>query len=211
MSRLIGFLLGLSAALVLAVVAVRYPLGELFSLTDDVHPLPAESPTAASDPAAATVSREPLMSLPRVSDDEPAGLTLDPDGGVSTETAAASETEPESDPAPAPLPAPEIAEPPVAESPPPDPSAETMPAATATAPPAAERRWFAFWLPFHSELSAEGFRTRLERVTGLDYRIESPTPGEYQVAFAYRNEAERQQALAAIEAATGLALRNDVL
>ncbi len=209
MSRLIGFLLGLSAALVLAVVAVRHPLGEFFSPKDDVRPAPAESPTAPSDPAAITDGGEPLASLPRVVGDEPAGLTLDPDGGVSTETAAASEPEPELDPAP--VATTPVEEPPVAGSPPPDTSAETMPAATDPATPSAERRWFVFWLPFHSELSAEGFRTRLERVTGLDYRIESPTPGEYQVAFAYRDEAERQQALAAIEAATGLALRNDVL
>jgi hypothetical protein len=72
-------------------------------------------------------------------------------------------------------------------------------------------RWYTFWQPFHNRISAEGFLVRLERVTGLDYRIVSPQPGEYQVAFAYRDEAERQAHLAAIEAATGLVLRNTVL
>lgn len=76
---------------------------------------------------------------------------------------------------------------------------------------AAGRQWYAFWQPFRSEISAEGFRRRLEGVTGLDYRVVSPQPGEYQVAFAYRDEAERLAHLAAIEAATGLVLRSKML
>jgi len=76
---------------------------------------------------------------------------------------------------------------------------------------AAGRQWYAFWQPFRSEISAEGFRRRLEGVTGLDYRVVSPQPGEYQVAFAYRDEAERLAHLAAIEAATGLVLRSRML
>jgi len=72
-------------------------------------------------------------------------------------------------------------------------------------------QWHAFWQPFHSEISAEGFRRRLEGVTGLDYRVVSPRPGEYQVAFAYRDESERLENLAAIEAATGLVLRSGML
>jgi hypothetical protein len=67
-------------------------------------------------------------------------------------------------------------------------------------------QWHAFWNPFRSELAANGFVSRLERVTGLDYRIVKMKPGAYQVAFAYVDDSERVTKLAQIEAATGLNL-----
>ena len=68
------------------------------------------------------------------------------------------------------------------------------------------RGWQPLWPPFHSELSAEGFASRLGRVTGLDYRVTETGPGRYQVAVAYLDEQERRAAVALIEAKTGLQL-----
>ncbi len=73
-------------------------------------------------------------------------------------------------------------------------------------PAEADVRWQAFWNPFRSELAATGFVSRLERVTGLDYRVVKMKPGAYQVAFAYVEDEERLTRLAQIEAATGLNL-----
>lgn len=66
--------------------------------------------------------------------------------------------------------------------------------------------WHAFWSPFRSEIAAQGFVTRLQSVTGLDYRIDKVEIGVYQVAFAYADESEIPAKLARISAATGLEL-----
>ncbi len=68
------------------------------------------------------------------------------------------------------------------------------------------RQWYAFWQPFGSELSARGFSARLERITGLDYRVVKVDSGEYHVAFGYEDEESRLANLSTIEAATGLRL-----
>lgn len=68
----------------------------------------------------------------------------------------------------------------------------------------AEQRWQDFWNPFRSEIAARGFVTQLERVTGLDYRIIKIKAGEYQVAFAYQDDSDRQINIEQISAATGL-------
>jgi hypothetical protein len=67
-------------------------------------------------------------------------------------------------------------------------------------------RWFAFWTPFRSEIAANGFVSRLQSVTGLDYRVVRIEAGVYEVAFAYDSETEIESKLAAITAATGLEL-----
>ncbi len=67
-------------------------------------------------------------------------------------------------------------------------------------------RWQSFWNPFRSEIAAHGFVAQLERVTGLDYRVVRVKPGNYEVAFAYLDDAERRPKLSQIEAATGLEL-----
>ena len=72
--------------------------------------------------------------------------------------------------------------------------------------PVAEPHWFSFWNPFRSEIAASGFVARLESVTGLDYRVVRVKPGVYEVAFAYYDDAEKDQKLAQISAATGLSL-----
>jgi len=70
----------------------------------------------------------------------------------------------------------------------------------------AERHWHEFWNPFRSEIAARGFITRLEKVTGLDYRVVKVKAGVYQVGFAYLNNDERRTKISRISAATGLDL-----
>ena len=67
-------------------------------------------------------------------------------------------------------------------------------------------QWFAFWTPFRSEIAANGFVSRLQSVTGLDYRVVRIEAGVYEVAFAYDSETEIESNLATITAATGLEL-----
>lgn len=69
-----------------------------------------------------------------------------------------------------------------------------------------ELQWYSFWNPFHSEIAARGFVSRLEKVTGLDYRVVKIKIGVYEVAFAYDNDVERRTKMAQISAATGLDL-----
>ncbi len=70
--------------------------------------------------------------------------------------------------------------------------------------PEPESRWYAFWSPFRSEIAADGFVSELQRTTGLDYRIVKLKPGVYEVAFAFTDDADREQKLSRIAAATGL-------
>jgi len=69
-----------------------------------------------------------------------------------------------------------------------------------------EIQWYSFWNPFRSEIAAQGFVSRLEKVTGLDYRIVKVKIGVYEVAFAYDNDLERRTKLSQISSATGLDL-----
>ena len=94
------------------------------------------------------------------------------------------------DPAPQPLPQPTPAGP------------QTPAPLAPPAPPA--RTWYAFWDPFHSEVSAHGFANRLALLTGLELRVTDDGPGRYRVAFAYAGEPDRRAAIAAIEARAGL-------
>ncbi len=104
-----------------------------------------------------------------------------------------------------------------AEAPPPDMSTSAVPESTSdTAPlpldseaapmPAAERRWYAFWSPFRSQIAADGFVAQLQRTTGLDYRVIKLEPGVYEVAFAYADDTDIQDKLLQISTATGLDL-----
>ncbi len=69
---------------------------------------------------------------------------------------------------------------------------------------AVEQNWYAFWSPFRSEIAANGFVEQLQRSTGIDYRVVRQKPGVYEVAFAYSDDGDIQDKLAAISAATGL-------
>ncbi|WP_405227154.1 hypothetical protein [Lentisalinibacter sediminis] len=185
MMRLLGFLSGLLLVTALGFVALEHPPTWL----------------SGGEDAGGTIRDESAMAAPPESDQQP----VMPPAPVET-------LPPVDDPAPAPAAAVAAG---AGEDSGDDHAAIAATAATAAtaADDAGEsaRQWHAFWQPFHSEISAEGFRRRLEGVTGLDYRVVSPRPGEYQVAFAYQDEAERQQNLAAIEEATGLVLRSRVL
>lgn len=66
--------------------------------------------------------------------------------------------------------------------------------------------WYSFWNPFRSEIAANGFVSQLEKVTGIDYRVVKIETGVYEVAFAYRDDAERRAKLEQISLATGLEL-----
>ncbi|MEO1204335.1 MAG: hypothetical protein AAFX10_16650 [Pseudomonadota bacterium] len=69
--------------------------------------------------------------------------------------------------------------------------------------------WHTIWTPFRSRIAADGFVSRLESVTGLDYRVLQVQTGVYEVAFAYADQAELDTNLARISAATGLDLGAD--
>ena len=70
--------------------------------------------------------------------------------------------------------------------------------------PAIEENWYAFWSPFRSELAANGFVSGLQETTGIDYRVVKIKTGVYEVAFAYTDDADVQDKLSRIAAATGL-------
>lgn len=76
------------------------------------------------------------------------------------------------------------------------------------ATPLTDMQWYSFWNPFRSNIAASGFVTRLEKVTGLDYRVVKVKTGVYEVAFAYNSDSERVTKLSQISAATGLDLAN---
>ncbi len=83
---------------------------------------------------------------------------------------------------------------------------DDLPSGVADINASQEALWYSFWNPFRSEIAANGFVTQLERVTGLDYRVVKVKSGVYEVAFAYDDDAERNNKLAQISAATGLDL-----
>ncbi len=70
--------------------------------------------------------------------------------------------------------------------------------------PVVDEHWYAFWSPFRSEIAANGFVSRLQQTTGMDYRVVKLKPGVYEVAFAYSDDDDIEQKLARIAAATGL-------
>ena len=67
-----------------------------------------------------------------------------------------------------------------------------------------EENWYAFWSPFRSEIAANGFVSKLQETTGIDYRVVKVKTGVYEVAFAYIDDADIQDKLARIANATGL-------
>jgi hypothetical protein len=86
-----------------------------------------------------------------------------------------------------------------------------LPALTETEPEMSEPeptpvRWHAFWSPFGSRIAADGFVSRLESVTGFDYRVVKVDNGVFEVAFAHTTDTERDEMLAVIASAAGLEL-----
>ena len=212
MSMWTGFLIGLVLALTLVMTLVR-PVADSGLDSESAAPSTALSPPASvqasrSPPAVEAVVEMPAAPLP---DERPV-------------EAAAVQDEPIT-----PIPEPDES---MANGALPKDVADTLSASTSTAAlsivdppvrtvviePAAVNsdlatinddalQWYSFWHPFTSELSANGFRDRLERVTGLNYRVVRDDSGEFHVAVAYQDEQSRESNLVAIEAATGLNLR----
>jgi len=81
-----------------------------------------------------------------------------------------------------------------------------VPVDAVSEPVAEETRWHSFWSPFGSQIAANGFVSRLEAVTGYDYRVVKIETGVYEVTFAYADETERRDKLSVIASATGLEL-----
>ena len=130
-----------------------------------------------------------ILGVPewRAPEEAPATIIADlPPPQPDPEPETQPETQPESQPEPAPEPAPVAA-----------PAPEPGPLAT---------HWHSFWSPFGSRIAADGFVSRLESVTGFDYRVLKVDNGVYEVAFAYSDERERDVMLSTIAAATGLEL-----
>jgi hypothetical protein len=93
--------------------------------------------------------------------------------------------------------------------PPPEPEPEALPDPEPMALPQeadTEPMWHSFWSPFASRIAADGFVSRLEAVTGYDYRVVKIETGVYEVALTYTREDELRDKLAVIASATGLEL-----
>ncbi len=65
---------------------------------------------------------------------------------------------------------------------------------------------YLFWSPFRSEWAAQGFAGRLTSSTQVPVEVVDAGPGNYRVAFSYRNETDRLARVERIETITGLKL-----
>jgi hypothetical protein len=130
---------------------------------------------------------------------------------TAQEPTAAPEAEPEFEAIAEPEPGPEVQ---TAAQANPEPISESVPETDTEAlieqifapelEPVVEDNWYAFWSPFRSEIAANGFVSKLQQTTGIDYRVVKVKTGVYEVAFAYSDDADIQDKLATISAATGL-------
>lgn len=59
------------------------------------------------------------------------------------------------------------------------------------------------WLPFHSQMSAEGFAARLSRELDHSFNVQRQRAGTYQVVFAAESAAEQELLLARVAEITG--------
>ena len=184
MLRLIGTLTGSALAIAALIIAVGLP-----RLSPPDYPLDTNEAVSEAGSAAAT---------------EPTSVELEPIGPepVDVETPVAKNLATTDKPAEAPLSDAETAAL-VEEIFAPQSESLTMEAAVADEP-AAEEHWYAFWSPFRSEIAANGFVSRLQETTGIDYRIVKVKTGVYEVAFAYSDDDDIQDKLERISAATGL-------
>jgi len=67
--------------------------------------------------------------------------------------------------------------------------------------------WEAFFTPFRSQASAEGFARFLGSATGQEFRVARAGPGQYRVWFRIEDGESRPQRIAEIEAVTGMRLQ----
>lgn len=66
--------------------------------------------------------------------------------------------------------------------------------------------WEAFFAPFRSQASAEGFARFLQSATGRVFRVEKTGPGDYRVWFRVDVGESRIERIAEIERVTGMTL-----
>ena len=59
------------------------------------------------------------------------------------------------------------------------------------------------WAPFHSQMSAEGFASRLSEQLNHSFHVERRGAGAYQVVFAANSSTERDRLLDQIAEITG--------
>jgi hypothetical protein len=181
MLRIIGILIGSALAIGLIIVTLGLP-----TLT------PPSSGSVTELPGSGSVTD--LEEIPQVIETAASGAPDIPhpaEGAVPEPDGL--ETDPELDPE-------QLVEQIFSPVPQPEPASEPEP----DPEPAIEENWYAFWSPFRSELAANGFVSRLQETTGIDYRVVKIKTGVYEVAFAYTDDADVQDKLSRIAAATGL-------
>ena len=175
MLRIIGILTGAALAIAFLIVALGVP--EFARPEAEINPEPVLDMTAQLERVAEPVPDAVMQAAPKPEPEaEPvAELVPEPDYEALVEQIFAPEPESKPEPAPEPGPAPVI-----------------------------DENWYAFWSPFRSELAANGFVSKLQESTGIDYRVVKIKTGLYEVAFAYSDDEDIQEKLARISAATGL-------
>lgn len=186
MIRLIGVLTGAALATGLLLLVLGVP---------ELGGQPAAEQDSASESAIVIPTpREPLMP-PETTPEEPAmeepaplaGSDSTPETGTTAETPLAAEAKRRMTMLDDPVPEPDTA------------NSITLPSDEAPT-----ENWYAFWSPFRSRIAADGFVSELSRTTGLDYRVVKLKPGVYEVAVAYTDDADIENKLTRISAATGL-------
>lgn len=181
MFRLMGFVFGSAAALVVVLIFTDRP---------DL------------EPARAVVQESLSLLGEQLRADAGSNSAADPGPDLTPETPAARER------MPIPIEETNVNATSVESNPSPDAPEDPVPVARDQ--PTPQPQWHVFWSPFRSELSARGFADRVERLTGMDLEVTRVEPGRYQVAFLYLDDMERQSKLAEIAAMTGLRLRKEL-
>ena len=180
MIRLIGILTGSAFAVAFLIIALGLP--RLSPPAESVE-VPDEVPETATAVVIEPVAPEPAPEEPAVTFEEPLKEPVDEPPEIPLTDA---ETEALIEEIFSPQPQPVAAEAPVPDT------------------AAGDEHWYAFWSPFRSELAANGFVSKLQETTGIDYRVVKVKTGVYEVAFAYVDDADIQDKLARISSATGL-------
>lgn len=175
MLRLVGILTGAALAVAFLIVALGVP--EFAKPEAEVNPEPILEMTAQLEPV---TEPEPEAAVE---------AARKPAAELEAEPMAEAVAEPASEPDYEAL---------VEQIFAPKPETEAEPAAVI------DENWYAFWSPFRSELAANGFVSKLQESTGIDYRVVKIKTGLYEVAFAYSDDEDIQDKLARISAATGL-------
>ena len=163
------------AALAIAFLIVALGVPEFARPEAEINPKPVLDMTAQLEPVADPVPDAVMRAAPKPEPEAEPVAELVPEPDYEALVEQIFAPEPESKPEPEPGPAPVI-----------------------------DENWYAFWSPFRSELAANGFVSKLQESTGIDYRVVKIKTGLYEVAFAYSNDEDIQEKLARISAATGL-------